>query len=147
MNRRIRQQIETIDQMIEALTAIRRALPELERRNRFAAGGDGFPGSSSGGFGGSGEVSRPTERAALAKRPVDPVRGWTKDVFARLNDAAGAIAIADSRRQLIFEQYGPVDEPERCENCSGAATRLRDGRCDACYTFRRRNGVERRVSA
>lgn len=145
-----------IDRMVEALGLLRRALPEFERRNRLAAGADGYPGSSMGG-GGSGGIGRPTERAALTRPPADPVRTWTREAVEALESAARSIATAESRRRLVLDSGGLSGqaEPDRaCENPScGTLTRepLRDGRCPACYQWRRRNGGAersgRRVSA
>lgn len=144
MNRHTRQRLESIDRMVEALTALRRTLPELERRTRYAAGGDGYPGSTGGGAS-AGTISKPTERAALGRKPDDPVRRWSRTLVAQLDAAAAAIHEADNLRRLVFTT-GPAEAVDSCVVChepEQAGAPLRDGRCPADYQYRRRNGVDR----
>lgn len=146
IGRRRNRHVEIIDEMIESLRELQAALPELERRNRFQAAGDGFSGSSGGVSGGGGGISNPTERAALQRAPADPVRQWTNEALTQLSNAREAIMVADNRRRLVFSVVGADLEPEACQNpaCGDVtAAPLRDGRCPACYQFRRRNGAER----
>lgn len=141
MKRNTRQYVEDIDRMIDSLTALRRALPELERRNRHEVGGDGYPSGGVGGASGGG-ISKPTERAALSRRPADPVRRWSREILTELDRAAVAISAADGRRRLAFAGI----DADRCIVCNepeqpGAP--LRDDRCPKDYQYRRRNGTDR----
>lgn len=136
--------------MLRSLQEIRRALPELERRNRYAAGGDGFSiGSSSVGIastGGSAGIAAPTERAALTRKPLDPVRDWSKEMLFQLETASKAIERADNKRRIIFDGDGPpvdFDAVNACDICGKQSDELKTGRCPADYQFRRRNGFDR----
>jgi hypothetical protein len=149
MSRSVTRLQSDIDRMVETLLAVRQALPELERRNRYAAGADGYPASSMGSSG-HATFGRPTERAALSRPPVDPVRIWTRDALGALERAGRCIATVESCRRLVLDSGGlsieAVDSPRVCGNPSCRALTaepLRDSRCPACYQWRRRNGSER----
>lgn len=149
LDRRTRQVAESIDRMVDSLQSMRRALPELERRTRFQAGGDGYPALSMGGGGGAGGIGRPTERAALTRPVSDPVRKWTRDALEQLQAAARAIEVADGRRRLVLGS-GPAPEPDRCVVCDepeNPAAPLRNDRCPKDYQYRRRHGVDRGARA
>jgi hypothetical protein len=132
MNQRTRDAVAECDRIIDAVSRLRSALPELERRNRYAVGGDGYSSSSFGTSGQIGAVSQPTERAALQRPERDPVRTWTRDALRSLSKADRAAGDIDSLLTLLLGDYV-------CSDCGrNDAPRLVSGRCDTCRMRARR---------
>jgi hypothetical protein len=132
MNQRSRQAVEQCERIMAAFTRLQALMPEIERRTRFTAGGDGFSSSSFGMSGQVGAVSQPTERAALSRPLDDPIRRWSRDVI-RLIDKADRTATELTNLLALL-----VDDHE-CRDCRrNDAPRLVAGRCDACRMRARR---------
>lgn len=132
---------DEVDEAIDVLMRFRRALPELDRRTRYAAGGDGYPSSSFGSSGQRGAVSTPTEQAALSGPAHDPVRLWTRDALRSLTKIASLARDIDNALGLALAGGEPVSLTS-CEECGREAGSLRRGLCDAC-----RKRAERRRAA
>lgn len=137
VSRRTERSREECDRVIAAFVKLKRALPELDRRTRFAAGNDGYPSSSAGGGGGSsGSISTPTERAALSRNQPDPVRKAMATALSALHDALELARSVDNMLALADVTVTP-----ECAGCGKTdAPRLIDRRCDACRMRARRSG-------
>lgn len=120
-------------------------LEDLDRRARFVVAPDGF-GSATGSDGSRGsEVSRPTERAVVARGealPPDPVGEQIRVLFGALAEAAGVLAHA-GRWLDYLQAYGDrplVRESSLAGDCKacgrpvagGAADPIRNGYCNSC---------------
>jgi hypothetical protein len=103
-----------------------------------------------------GSQSGPTPRAALGR---DVISTAARDFARHLDHAARSaetaariaatlLAIDPDLAQALVDQ-APVDRSGNCANCgtyvaNTPADRIRAGRCDACYRYRRRHdGMER----
>lgn len=138
-----------VEQRARILELLKRLSPEriadLDRRARFLSTPDGFP-TGGGGGRSSGEVSRPTEQATIARldpsTSADPVGAQIRLVFGALAEAAGVLVPVD-RWLGHLDAYGDqamVRDTSRdgdCKCCDRVVTgtpsdRLRGGYCDAC---------------
>ena len=147
------------DRALEVLNSLTDAdLREFERRSEFDATGDGFGDGNSGGR--SSDVSRPTERVALAtlepRHYSDPqmvaieiIRNETLAMRVsaiRIERAKSVIQhITDGRRGREVT-LGTCNACERTDVANTGSDRIKAGYCPACWTAWCRQGRPDRLA-
>ena len=147
------------DRALEVLTSLSDAdLREFERRSEFDAAGDGFGDGNSGGR--SSDVSRPTERTAIAllehRHVSDPqmiaIEIIRNSVAAmrieaiKIEKAKSVIAhITDGRRGREVT-LGTCNACFRSDVANTGSDRIKAGYCPACYQEWWRQGQPDRLA-
>ena len=142
MNRRTQRAMDNCDLIIEAMQQTKAALPELMRRNRHQVR-DGYPTTSFPSGGGGGLKASSVETTALSKPVPDPVGKAIRDLLAVLDVMTKEAINIENRRRVALHNPTPAYTP--CMNCARSMPISGDGRCDACYRYKRRNGQDRPV--
>lgn len=143
-----------IDQRQDILDLLKTLTPELiaelDRRARFITRPDGYP--AGGGAGRGSDVSRPTERAAVAilegDSHADPVGDQIRLVLATLAEAAGVLKPMDRwlRHLDAYQDQANTRDSSLAGDCKacerpiagGEKDPIRNGYCDACRNAYRR---------
>ena len=146
------------DRALEVLNSLTDTeLREFERRSEFDAGSDGFGDGNSGGR--SSDVSRPTERTALAlletrfvmdpqMRAIEIIRNETLAIRAsalRIEKAKSVIVHITDGRRGRETTLGTCNACERTDVANTGSDRIKSGYCPACYMAWRREGQPDRL--